>query len=104
VFEARDRNRDLGQIAFLTVGVHVHKSARLLKWQPAQEQIVDQSKNRRVQSDSDCECQHSEESESWRFEKLPNGKADVSHRETGQDLQDRLGHLKTVENTHRVRN
>jgi len=36
--------------------------------QPAQEEIVDQRENRGVQSNADRECQHSEKSESRRFE------------------------------------
>src|SRR5205823_3960003 len=60
----RRRYSDIRQIARLVAVVEVNNARWLLKWQRPQKQIVDQTKDRGVQSNAECKRQDSNQSES----------------------------------------
>jgi hypothetical protein len=55
----RGRYSDIRQIARLVAVVEVNNARRFLERQPAQKQIVDQAKDRRVQPNAECKRQDS---------------------------------------------
>ena len=77
--EARDRHGQLLQISFLRFRLNDDKPVRLGERQTSQEQIVDETENRRVHPDAERERYDGEERESGRLEELSNGEAKISH-------------------------
>jgi hypothetical protein len=57
----------------------VKNARRFSKRQPFQEQIVDQTKDRRVQSDPKREGDYRQEREPRRFSQLPQRETKISH-------------------------
>src|SRR5438094_4541944 len=70
----RRRYSDIRQIARLVAVVEMNNARRFFERQPAQKQIVDQTKDRRVQSNAECKRQDSNQSKSWRFTELAQSK------------------------------
>jgi len=79
MLKARHRDRELEQVALARVGVHVHEPLRLLEGESAQEQVVNQTKNRGVQPDSQCEREDGDKSESRRFAELAKSEFEIFH-------------------------
>jgi len=79
MLKARRRHRGLHLIAMLGIGIHVQNTCRLLEWQTAQKQIVDQTEDGSVQADTERERDYGEKSKSGRFAQLPESKAQVSN-------------------------
>jgi hypothetical protein len=57
----------------------VNNARRFSKGQSAQEEIVDQAKDRRVQPDPEREGDHRQKREPRRFAKLPQSETKISH-------------------------
>src|SRR5450755_3434352 len=77
--KARRPEREILDLASLVPRRDVHHPRRLRERQPAQEKIVDQTKDRRVQPDPKREGDHRQKSESRRFAQLPQSETKISH-------------------------
>ena len=77
--EPRHGEWKVDDLATLVSGGDVHDPRRLLERQPAQEQIVDQAEDRRVQPDPEREGDHRQKSESRRFAQLPQSETKIGH-------------------------
>ena len=75
---ARRGEREVDRLFFET-REDVKNARRFFKWQPAQEQIVDQAEDRRVQPDPERESEDGEQGESRRLAQLPQSETKVSH-------------------------
>src|SRR5438093_3984115 len=75
----RRRYSDVHQIARLVAVVEVNNARRFLERQPAQKQIVDQTKDRRVQPNAECKSQDSNKREPWRFVELAKSEFEIVH-------------------------
>src|SRR5439155_21724140 len=64
MLKARHRDRELEQVALARVRIHVHEPLRLLERESAQEQVVDQTEDRGVQTNSERQRDYGEKSES----------------------------------------
>ena len=77
------REREIDGL-FFEVREDMKNARRFSKRQPAQKEIVDQAKDRRVQPDPEREGDHRQESKPRRFTKLPQSETKISHhRSTG---------------------
>jgi hypothetical protein len=57
----------------------VHDTSRLFERQTAQEKIVDQAKDRSVQSNPEGEREQRQQSECGRLKQLPESEAEIGH-------------------------
>jgi len=82
VHEPRRRQRDLDDAAILRVRVHVDDAILIGVGQTAQEQVVDEAEDRRVQADPEGEGEQREQREPRRLQELPDGEAKVCNHVT----------------------
>src|SRR5439155_18263799 len=68
MLKPRHRDRELQEIALPRIRIHVDHASWFLKWKTAQKQIVDQAKDRSVQSNPEREREQRQQSESGRLE------------------------------------
>src|SRR5205807_2505238 len=68
MLKARHRDRELEQIALPGIRIYVQDAPRLLKWQSAQKEIIDQTENGSVQSDPQRQRDKRQQSEPGRLE------------------------------------
>src|SRR2546430_16184055 len=76
---ARHRQWEFEQFALPGIRIHVHDAIGLLKWKAAQKQIVDQAKDRSVQSNPEGKREQCQQSESGRLKQLPESEAEIGH-------------------------
>src|SRR5438477_9260416 len=81
MLKAGNRNRELEQIAFARVRIHVHNAFGLFEWQAVQKEIVDQAEDSGVQTNPERKRENGDEGERRRLPKFPKSETQIAHED-----------------------
>ena len=84
---------DLWKTAVLRIPIKMDDSLRLMKWQAAQEKIVNQTEDCSVKPDPERQRDYRKQGESGRFEQLPKREPQIDHHKRNKIVMRSRAHL-----------
>jgi hypothetical protein len=80
--EPRRGERVIEDVAALGLREKMDDACRFFEGQSAEEEFIDQTKDRGIQPDPESESDYGEEGETWRFEDLPKRETKIGEHKT----------------------
>src|SRR5919201_1536887 len=83
MLEPRRRYADVDQVARFVTAVKVNDPRRLFEWQTTKKKIINQTKDCRVQADTECQRDHRNEGEGRRLSEFAKSETEIVHLSAG---------------------